>query len=162
MAATFSKCGRFRYRLERVLDPTCDRTVAWVMLNPSTADANTDDQTIRRVRHFSAANFEGVRDVVVVNLYAFRATAPRDLSLADDPQGPRNMWHVRRALESADEVVVGWGASLQAWRHENPSRVLGVLRSRTLWCLGETSSGDPCHPLRIASSRPMEHWTPRL
>jgi hypothetical protein len=158
LSATFSACGNYRYRLEREIDPAGRGMVAWVMLNPSTADANVDDQTIRRVRHFSAQGFDSVSRVVVVNLYALRSTRPSGLCEATDAQGPRNTWHVRRVLDAADHVVAGWGASVPVWRRENPSRVLGLLEGRPLWCLGQTAGGDPCHPLRIAGDRPMRRW----
>ncbi|MEQ9096055.1 MAG: DUF1643 domain-containing protein [Phycisphaerales bacterium] len=160
MSAVFSRCGRFRYRLERILDPHASATVAWVMLNPSTADATTDDQTIRRVRAFSASACESVARVVVVNLYGYRATRPADLARAEDPEGPQNTMHVARAIESADRVIVGWGASVARWRRDRPSAVLGLLAGRELWCLGASRGGDPLHPLRIPGDRPFERWVP--
>ncbi|MEQ8317967.1 MAG: DUF1643 domain-containing protein [Phycisphaerales bacterium] len=91
MSAVFSRCGRYRYRLDRIVDPAASKTVAWVMLNPSTADANSDDQTLRRVRGFSASACKGVGRIVVVNLYAFRATNPADLVESGDCEGPTTL-----------------------------------------------------------------------
>jgi hypothetical protein len=45
-SATISDCGRYRYALGRRWDD--GPTACWVMLNPSTADADVDDPTIRR------------------------------------------------------------------------------------------------------------------
>lgn len=66
----------YRYMLTREWDEHGDK-ICWVMLNPSTADETLDDPTIRRVRSFSQR--EGYGSLVVVNLYAMRATDPKGL-----------------------------------------------------------------------------------
>lgn len=73
--AVFSGCGRYRYRLTRELGGKLTLTV--VMLNPSTADGSKDDPTIRRCKGF--AKDWGYGRLVIVNLYAFRATDPREM-----------------------------------------------------------------------------------
>ena len=73
--AMFSGCGRYRYRLTRELGGKLTLTV--VMLNPSTADGSADDPTIRRCKGF--AKDWGYGRLVIVNLYAFRATDPREM-----------------------------------------------------------------------------------
>src|SRR5574337_242506 len=80
--AVFSACQRYRYRLTRELDgalfaAATARTITFIMLNPSTADANTDDPTIRRCKGF--ARGWGYGRLLIVNLFAFRATDPRDM-----------------------------------------------------------------------------------
>lgn len=85
--ANFSRCRRFRYALWREWDATLP-AVMLIGLNPSTADANHNDPTIRRCIGFARDwGFGGVR---VLNLFAFRATYPDDLKAAADPVGPRN------------------------------------------------------------------------
>lgn len=81
-SAKISVCGRYRYFLERVL-PSGDGAMCFVMLNPSTADGEADDATIRRCIYF--AGREGCKNLWVVNLFAFRATDPRELLKVDDP-----------------------------------------------------------------------------
>lgn len=41
--AVLSPCGRYRYRLDDPVDGGPRGRVVWVMLNPSKADAETDD-----------------------------------------------------------------------------------------------------------------------
>ncbi len=43
--------GRYRYLLWRTWDETCPRLL-WVLLNPSKADEQTDDPTLRRCSRF--------------------------------------------------------------------------------------------------------------
>jgi hypothetical protein len=67
----------YRYQLSRIWDETKPK-VLFIMLNPSTADADVDDPTIRRVINFAKSwNYGGV---YVVNLYAFRSTDPKGLT----------------------------------------------------------------------------------
>lgn len=73
--AQFSGCGRYRYRLTRELGGKL--TITFVMLNPSTADGTADNPTIRRCKGF--ARDWGYGRLVIVNLYAFRATKPNDM-----------------------------------------------------------------------------------
>ena len=105
--ATFSADRRYRYRLWREWDRS-RAVVAFVMLNPSTADASRDDPTIRRCIGFARAwGFGGVE---VANLFALRATDPRHLRGVPDPVGPRNARSLKLALAHASLVVVAWGA----------------------------------------------------
>jgi hypothetical protein len=80
------------------------------MLNPSTADASQDDPTIRRCIGF--ARQWGCGRLVVLNLFAFRATDPADLKRAADPVGPENRaWFDRTLVDDlvGGPVVCGWG-----------------------------------------------------
>jgi hypothetical protein len=142
--ATFSANGRYRYRLWRRWDRSRP-VVVFVMLNPSTADADKDDPTIRRCIGFARA--WGYGGIEVVNLFAYRATLPRSLRAVDDPVGPENGRHIRRAVARADLVVLAWGA------HARASRLLSLPRAR---CLGLTRAGQPRHPLYLRrEARPV-------
>jgi hypothetical protein len=127
------------------------------MLNPSTADAERDDPTIRRCMTFTQRL--GYDALVVVNLFAWRATDPRDLVDAEDPVGPENGLWVRRACHQAALVVVAWGAL------EKPLRgAAGVISKIILGdgyklkCLGTTKDGQPRHPLYIAADTLLVDW----
>jgi hypothetical protein len=157
-SARFSDCGRYRYELTRRWS---DGPLAlWIMLNPSTADAEQDDPTIRRCIGFSRR--EGCGGLVVVNLFAYRATRPDRLLTVADPIGwPENTFTIRRWIE-ADEVglrVAGWGAWWHAQR-VRPARlhVEGWAREagRELGCLGRTVDGSPRHPLYVKGDTPIE------
>lgn len=141
--------GLYRYRLWRVWDeglPTC----LFVMLNPSTADADRDDPTIRRCVGFAKAWGYGRLDVV--NLYAYRATKPDELWSAGDPIGPRNDVVIADAMLDAIHVVVAWGANTGP----TTARDVAVLRlaphPRSIVCLGVTRSGQPRHPLYVPAA----------
>lgn len=152
--ATISDCGRYRYRLERRWADAPPLT--FVMLNPSTADADVDDPTIRRCMGF--ARREGAGGIVVVNLWALRATNPKELRTAADPYGA-NWAFLREAIEAPGRKVAAWGA----WAGPNNSSlsylVADVYRAqRQLMCLGKTKAGAPRHPLYVRADVPLEVW----
>jgi len=125
-SCVFSEDRAHRYILQRSpLGLGGEGTVAWCMLNPSTADERNDDPTIRRVLGFSEA--WGYERAIIVNLFAFRATDPKVMRAAADPIGPNNdAWIMRAALE-ARETICAWGvhgAYLERDRH-----VLRMLRA---------------------------------
>lgn len=151
--ALLSPCGIYRYQLWRMWDPKGPR-IAWVMLNPSTADATQDDPTIRRCVAFARA--WGFGDLVVVNLFALRATDPRELRNAltagRDPVGPDNDLRIMDVAGSASAVVAAWGVhGALAGRDREVQRLLhGV----DVQCLGTTRDGHPRHPLYLATNTP--------
>jgi len=109
--ANFSDDGRHRYSLYRCWDPSTE-SLPFIMCNPSTADASTDDPTIRRCVGFAKSH--GYGGIIVRNLYAWRATSPKDLNAArragEDIIGPENAEWLAGLLPLARPVVAAWGA----------------------------------------------------
>lgn len=110
------------------------------MLNPSTADADMDDPTIRRCMAFSRTwDFAGC---TVVH---------------PDPVGPENnsaLWDAV-TLPGHGLVVAAWGTvpSIpgRIRLFARPDYVLRLCERsrRTVHCLGRTASGQPRHPLYV-------------
>jgi hypothetical protein len=150
--AVISPCGAYRYVLTRQVGPG-ERRATFIMLNPSTADALKDDPTIRRCIGF--AQRWGCGQLVVLNLFAFRATDPADLKRAAAPVGPENgAWFDRTLVDdlSVGPVVCGWGVHgahlgqdvvVISWLHQFGVRPLA---------LGVTKDGHPKHPLYVPYS----------
>lgn len=144
-SATLSDDGAYRYRLTRTWG-TSGRHAAWLMLNPSTADALTDDPTIRRCTGFSRA--WGFDSLVVVNLFALRAADPAALARHPEPIGLGNDEFISRAVAAAPVVIAAWGAQrIGAARGALWRRVLA--RDTDALCLGLTKEGEPRHPLFV-------------
>jgi len=156
--AVISDDGVYRYRLWRVLDDSSTRTMTFVMLNPSTADTERNDPTIRRCIGF--ARREGCNRLDVVNLYAYRATNPAVLLQAAedglDVVGPDNEAHWADVLPGAAVVVVAWGSYARLL----PGTLPSPLRYRPeVMCLGRTKHGRmPRHPLYVRGDQPLERW----
>lgn len=152
--AFISSDGAYRYRLTRYWGP--GPMLPFVMLNPSTADADIDDPTIRRCMAF--ARRENMGGIVVVNLYAFRATDPQRLKEVNDPRGIGNYDALGNvAIEAPANkvpIVCAWGAH---------GTMLGSLQAcdelrrhgADLVCLGKTKEGFPRHPLYVRGDAPL-------
>jgi hypothetical protein len=139
--AIISPCGKYRYELWRRWDRGPE--LVWILLNPSTADAKTDDATIRKCMGFSLRwGYAGIR---VVNLFAYRATSPSDLFRAENPIGPKNDKVIRSCSEL--ECIAAWG-NHGAFLNR-ASQVLQMLHGK-LFCIGITNTGQPTHPARIS------------
>lgn len=153
--AVFDPERRYRYELSRIWEPE-GRRLAWVLLNPSTADALTVDPTLRRVLGYTRD--WGFGGAVIVNLFAFRATDPGDLIEVADPIGSNNDVAIEKAVESADGVIVGWGnhGIIRNWARSVLSFLAGG--GRAPLALGVTKSGQPLHPLYVPGSRRARPW----
>jgi hypothetical protein len=153
--AAISKCGKYRYDLRRFWGeaPFC----LWVMLNPSTADANTNDRTINKIMGFSQR--WGYGGLVVVNLFAYRATDPDEILLVDDPVGPLNHKYILgwATKPQITNVYVGWGNyGSHKGRGWDVARLIQGT-GKQMWSLMNNQNGQPQHPLYIAND-----VTPRL
>ncbi len=131
-------------------------TLCWVMLNPSTADDALDDHTIRCVRRISQD--AGYQKLVVVNLFAARATQPSELvemlARGEDVLGYANGPIIGACIESSDAVAFAWGSSCPAPLHDLASVMVQFAVSASgmvggALCLGFTKDGHPRHPSRI-------------
>jgi hypothetical protein len=158
-SAVISDCGTYRYKLVRDLETT-GKHVTVVMVNPSTADAEVDDATIRKLLGFAAVN--GWGKITVVNKFAFRATDIKALRTAHDPEGPYNSGYVRHAIIQSDIAVVAWGPLSKLPRHLRHYHqiITSAARDykRQLYCLGVAQDGHPKHPLMLPYSSPLIEW----
>jgi hypothetical protein len=144
----FSPDRRYRYTLihrwDELINP--HHGVAWICLNPSTADEHQLDPTLRRIRDFSAT--WGYSFFVMLNLFAWRATLPADMKNAEDPVGPENDRWIAHWASKVDRVVIGWG---EHGAHRNRAdAVLAYLDPKRTYCLERNASAQPKHPLYVA------------
>ena len=150
-SAKISGDGLYRYNLIRQWDLDLPR-VLFVMLNPSTADGQSDDPTVRRCIGF--ARTWGFGSIEIVNLFAWRATNPRELAKVEDPVGFLNESSLRIARERSSLVIAAWGADPMV-------RVGERLAIDVFWnmsCLGRTKGGSPRHPLYVAGAQAPEPY----
>lgn len=153
-SATISEDDLYRYDLRRQWGPD-PRYVAFLLLNPSTADGLVDDPTVRRGVGFTKA--WGYHHMYFVNRYAWRATEPDELLRVglDKATGPENFQVLARVLSGADLIVVAWGAHKAAAAPLPP--MLTALLADAM-CLGMTKSGAPKHPLYLPANAQLQPW----
>lgn len=150
----------FRYVLSRHADerinPMMAQRLLWIMLNPSTADAKYDDATIRKCMSFS--KHWGFGLMRVVNLYAFRATDPKDLKKSGFQIGPSNDNYIKDMGRWSGEVCLAWGAHAEPARAAQVMKVLDAVQTADrIFYLNLTASGMPVHPLYQKLSTPRQY-----
>lgn len=147
--AKFSQCRRWRYMLwRRWGDGPC---INFILLNPSTADENRDDQSVERCQRI--ATKLGFSALQITSLFAFCATTPLELHSADDPVGPGNDAALRVVATESALVICGWG---NHGRHLKRSRdVVAMLAELKipLHALHITPAGEPGLPLYLGYGR---------
>lgn len=161
MTATISPCGMYRYTLHRNVQKYGFR-VSVIMVNPSTADADNNDATIRKLIGFG----KGLRwsEFTVVNKFAYRATDVNELRATDVPIGPMNDGYIAAAILQTDLTVVAWGRLNKLplplrcrWR-----TIVKIARAlnRPLYSFGVCDDGHPKHPVMPGYDTPLTLWEP--
>jgi hypothetical protein len=164
-SAVFSDCGRYRYRLDRVIGE--GPPVAFVLHNPSTAGVEIDDRTSRR--GIGYAKTLGFGRLIFVNPWAYIATKPADLWAAQDPIGPLNDAHIQgvlaEVLSDGGRIVAAWGRinPPARWRPAATARIADVVRmvrrgGSELFALGVNQDGSPGHPLYLRKDATLTVW----
>lgn len=153
--ALFDETGHYRYRLGR-----CWRSqgtqVAFVMLNPSRADAFADDPTLRACIQFAQRWQYG--SLSVVNLFGYCTPHPTELKAASDPVGPKNDEYVIEAVQQAERVVLAWGNWGGLGGRDRAILTLLHRHRHKLSYLQLNRSGHPRHPLYIKRDTPLQRY----
>lgn len=158
--AYFSPDRAHRYWLIRDWKPG-ERRCMWIGLNPSTADENRLDPTLRRIYDYSET--WGYTGFVMTNLFAFRATIPRVMLLNPEPVGPDNDRHILEIADEVDKIMCVWGTD---GVHRNRSQeVVDMLTDAghfsKLHALAMTKGGEPGHPLYLRKNALPFPYPPR-
>lgn len=148
-SAFISECGQYRYELRRTLDESRPK-VMFIMLNPSTANAEIDDPTIRRCVGF--AKIWGYGGILVGNLFAYRATEPKTLLTVADPIGHENLNHLKVMYDESDTAICAWGNGKLVERlgkkFGDDYKPLSGFLGR-IYYLELANDGTPKHPLYL-------------
>lgn len=146
--AMFSPCGKYRPLLWRIWAHH-KPLLTMLMLNPSTADASKDDQTV--ARQSTRAHLLGMGGLLVVNIFDFRATDPADMKRADKPCSEENdatiVSAVRRSLLSNGMAICAWGT--HGTHRGRSAEVVKLLAGMPLHAL-KVTTGQPWHPLYLS------------
>lgn len=148
----FSFCGRYRPLLRRWTtgggDRFPDRYVAFIGMNPSTADNTASDRTVSR--GWNIAGRLGYKAMVQLNVADIRCTHPAALSSVNVPiASGMNLPFILKFALHADLVVACWG-ELTGNFAEEARRVFRMLREslpedKPIYCFGTTKNGWPRH-----------------
>lgn len=161
MSAIISPCGLYRFRLERTVAME-GPVYAFFGINPSTADANLDDATVRKwigfVKRWGGSRF------IVGNVWPLRATDVRQLATAARwlDIGRENTRHILAMTAEADILIPCWGdrAKVPRVMHNELDDLMSLLlgTGKPVMHLGLTKGGDPKHPLMLSYDTPLLAW----
>lgn len=152
-SALLSPCRQYRYTLWRKWDPS-KGYVAFIGLNPSTADETEDDPTIRRCIAFAKAWNYGA--LCMLNLFAWRDTDPAKMKAAQDPVGIHNDAILQALASGAGVTVAAWG--VHGTHQGRDASVRAMIPN--LHYLRLTNEGHPGHPLYLPSHLKPNAFTP--
>ena len=139
-SAVFSTCRKYRYSLTRLWNSE-KGYVLFIGLNPSIADEIIDDPTLKRCINF--AKDWGYGGLIMVNLFAYMSTDPKELKKTEIPIGKNNNKHILKNHQKSQLTVVAWGNDGQFL--ERDKEVLKIIDNPM--CLNINKSGQPAHPL---------------
>jgi hypothetical protein len=117
----------------------------FIGLNPSTADEAQDDPTIRRCIGF--AKTWGFGGIYMLNLFAYRATNPKEIRLVEEPIGGKNDDYLKGYFAKKGLNIACWG--IWGTFMNRGDEVINMLGKANLSCLGMTKIGQPKHPLYL-------------
>jgi hypothetical protein len=138
--AIYSDCKKYRYLLWRRWSNV--RPLVCCMLNPSTATAEKNDNTVAQMEN--RAKQAGHGGIIVTNLFAYRSTYPAVLWKQDDPVGEDNDDAIKLAASLGGWVMCAWGNDGKKFMRSEIVR--HMLSDIPLFALGLTDSGEPRHP----------------
>lgn len=153
-SATFSPCRSYRYDLWRRWGK--EGFCMFIGLNPSTADENLDDPTVRRCIDY--AKRWGYGALCMMNLFAYRATQPRDMMAVAEPIGPENDAALLAHYKNAGVVVAAWGND--GGFQGRDKQVMAMLPE--LHYLKLNAGGAPAHPLYLRATLVPKPFFPSL
>lgn len=150
----FSPCRTWRYTLWRRWGGLFAKGsyAMFIGMNPSTADESKNDPTIRRCIRF--AESWGYAGLCMTNIFAFRATDPADMKVANDPVGPENDTALIECARNVGIVVAAWGVHGVHQGRDAAIAALGL----DLHVLRLTKHGYPAHPLYLPKDISPKIW----
>ncbi len=157
--AVFNEPRTHRYSLWRRWSGNCDasKMLPFIGLNPSTADESVNDQTVTRCINY--AKSWGYHGMFMLNIFAFRATDPKDMKAFPDPIGDLNNQAILKIVGACgNKALCCWGAHGDFMMRG--AEVKYLLCFKQLFHLGLTKSGHPKHPLYLKSNLKPTLWEP--
>lgn len=142
-------CYRYRVAYRNTRWEPFGRTLAIIMMNPSTASHLWFDPTLRKCWKF--AEQRCFSTMIIGNVFAYRATDQKRLAQVDDPIGPQNDAILLGIADEADIVVLGYGTPQIPRLRERGPQVARMLRDAGVapHVFELSKFGVPKHPLYL-------------
>lgn len=141
--ADFSECGKYRYRLWRIWDKSLPKAMV-IGLNPSTANGDTDDQTIGNLRRILSKL--GYGGFYMMNCWAYIATKPEFLKINPMSEAWNNDLITITAVE-CQTIIFAWGNFKIIQEMGRDKELIEMFPNAK--CFGFNKNGTPMHPLAL-------------
>jgi hypothetical protein len=141
--ATISNCKKYRYQLWHIWDESKPK-VLFIMLNPSLAESEKNNPTVKRCINF--AKSWGYGGLYVGNLYAYRTAYPKELKKAGYLKGEENIRHLREMGKESELIICAWGV-FGVTKSNNTEWVFSLFEK--LHYLALSKDEIPRHPLYL-------------
>ena len=146
-SADISNDKKDRFSLSRIWDSKKPKAL-YIMLNPSYADDESDDPTIRRLIFFSKKfKFGGF---YVTNLFSQITPYPKELNM-DNKSKKKNLKIISELIKKSDLIVYAWGNLVS-----EPIELRKLIESPL--CFGINKNGTPKHPLYLRSDTKLQDF----
>lgn len=146
-SADISNDKKDRFSLSRIWDSKKPKAL-YIMLNPSYADDESDDPTIRRLIFFSKKfKFGGF---YVTNLFTQITPYPKELNM-DNNLKKKNLKIISELIKKSDLIVYAWGNLVS-----EPLQLRKLIESPL--CFGINKNGTPKHPLYLRSDTKLQDF----
>tara|TARA_B100000123_G_scaffold266093_1_gene237887 strand:- start:95 stop:556 length:462 start_codon:yes stop_codon:yes gene_type:complete len=146
-SADISNDKKDRFSLSRIWDSKKPKAL-YIMLNPSYADNESDDPTIRRLIFFSKKfKFGGF---YVTNLFSQITPYPKELNM-DNKSKKKNLKIISELIKKSDLIVYAWGNLVS-----EPIELRKLIESPL--CFGINKNGTPRHPLYLRSDTKLQDF----
>ena len=143
--ALFSEDNNYRFALWRIWDKELPM-VMFIGLNPSVANHEKDDPTIRRVKSFAKA--WGYGGVYMLNLFTYVTPYPvKLLGHYNDPVCMDDSYLIQYANKS-EKIIFAWGSFAEARRRSE--HIINLFPGA--YALSVNGNGSPKHPLYVAGN----------
>ncbi len=155
--ATFSSCNHYRWSLTRYINDS-PKELFFIGLNPSFANATSNDPTLTRLLGF--AELWGYGSLVVINLFARISKSPKSLSMCNDPVGSQNDFELNKRISYWSNhdfctLWIGWGVNGRLM-NRNQKLLKRIKKSlKNPYVIGLTKGGHPKHPLYISKNKKL-------
>jgi hypothetical protein len=146
-SADISNDKKDRFSLSRIWDSKKPKAL-YIMLNPSYADDESDDPTIRRLIFFSKKfKFGGF---YVTNIFTQITPYPKELNM-DNNSKKKNLKIISELIKKSDLIVYAWGNLVS-----EPMQLRKLIESPL--CFGINKNGTPKHPLYLRSDTKLQDF----
>jgi hypothetical protein len=156
--AVFSPCQRYRYQLSRTWQNfDYPHVVAFILMNPSTADVRVNDPTVAKCCRF--AQRWGYDGVLIGNVCAYRSTDKRTLPMDGSAIGDENPEYLLRIAKRANKIVMAYGQLPPPLRPVGEGTVCYLrLMNFDLHVLKLGKNDVPMHPLYLKEDLQPVEW----